>query len=139
MQLLNRAVTRDVTSNNNPLTCHVQEHRHRDLGFCVDLALVLPHVPLLGVPDLQGPGVRLLAVQTPEPAVTCEGDDTAGQDVEGGLLYPGHLKEENQCESCSSCPQTLRDCPMNNLWEDNQSGDTRQRLFATSEIEFMIS
>ena len=141
-------VTTDVTTTRNPtpLTCHMKEHGHGDFWFCIDLALVLPQVPLLSVLDLEGPGVGLPAVETPEPAVPCEGDHTAGQDVQGGFLYPGNLKrDQNQCELCNLCPQTPRNCQMNNLCDDNQSSVTSQDLFASSglefqaKIEFMIS
>ena len=85
---------------------------HWYLGFRVDLALVLAQVPQLRVADLQGPGVGLGAVQAAEPVVpcsevgqgaslvtgeqwcTCEGDDAAGEHVQRGLLYPGHLHND---------------------------------------------
>ena len=95
------------------LTCDMKKDWHWYLGFSVDLALVLAQIPQLGVADLQGPGVGLRAVQAAEPVVpcsevgqgaaslvtgeqwcTCEGDDAAGEHVQRGLLYPGHLHND---------------------------------------------
>ena len=62
---------------NPSVTCDGQEDRHANFWLCVYLALVLSHVPQLGVFDLQGPGVRECRVQAREPGVTSKGDHIA--------------------------------------------------------------
>ena len=63
------------------ITCNLKEDRHAYFWLSVDLALVLPHVPQLGVLDLQGPSVREGCVQAGEPRVPGKCYHITRQDV----------------------------------------------------------